>query len=93
MNATTNSVTGIRGALQPHLADLRVAVYGSGGAPSHHLALLALWGGRPEVIYADEIISGKLAQYDAVIFPGGGLAAMAGQLRPLGAAGMTALRS
>lgn len=74
-----------------HLSSLRVAVYASGGAPSHHLALLALWGGNPEVIYADEIVGGKLSEYDAVIFPGGGLAAMAGQLEPLGEAGMTAL--
>lgn len=87
------TVVDLRGLLEPHLADLRVAVYGSGGAPSHHLALLALWGGRPEVLYADEISGGRLEQYDAVIFPGGGLAAMAGQLEPLGAAGMTALRS
>lgn len=82
----------IRSKLEPHLSRLRVAVYASGGAPSHHLALLALWGGNPEVIYADEIVSGKLSEYDAVIFPGGGLAAMAGQLEPLGAAGLTALR-
>ncbi len=82
----------IRSALEPHLSRLRVAVYASGGAPPHHLALLALWGGKPEVIYADEIIDGKLSQYDAVIFPGGGRAAMAGQLEPLGAVGLSALR-
>ncbi len=82
----------IRTRLEPHLSGLRVAVYGSGGAPSHHLALLALWGGNAEVIYADEIVDGILSEYDAVIFPGGGFAAMAGQLEPLGAKGMTALR-
>ena len=85
-------VSEIRPALGPHLARLRVAVYASGGAPSHHLALIALWGGSPEVVSADEIISGRLADYDAVIFPGGGLAAMAGQLQPLGGAGLSALR-
>lgn len=82
----------IRSKLEPHLSGLRVAVYGSGGASSHHLALLTLWGGTPEVIYADDIVAGKLPEYDAVIFPGGGLAAMAGQLEPLGEKGMTALR-
>lgn len=82
----------LRQELGPHLSRLRVAVYGSGGAPSHHLALLALWGGNPEVIYADDIRDGNLSGYDAVIFPGGGLEAMAGQLAPLGAEGMTALR-
>ena len=85
-------VSEIRSMLGAHLSSLRVAVYASGGAPSHHLALLALWGGNPEVVYADEIIGGKLSEYDAVIFPGGGLAAMAGQLEPLGETGMTALR-
>ena len=82
----------LRSMLGCHLSSLRVAVYASGGAPSHHLALLALWGGNLEVIYADEIVGEKLSEYDAVIFPGGGLAAMAGQLEPLGEAGMTALR-
>ena len=85
-------VSKLRSALAPHLSRLRVAVYASGGAPSHHLALLALWGGNPEIIYADEIISGKLSEYDAVVFPGGGLAAMTGQLEPLGKTGMTTLR-
>lgn len=79
-------------SLRAHLASLRVAVYGSGGAPSHHLALLAHWGTTPYVVYAEDILAGRLGDYDAVIFPGGGLAAMAGQLNPLGVAGMTALR-
>ena len=87
-----SAMSEIRSTLGHYLSRLRVAVYASGGAPSHHLALLALWGGNPEVIYADEIIHGKLSEYDAVIFPGGGLTAMAGQLEPLGEAGMTALR-
>lgn len=79
-------------ALHEHLTSLRVAVYGSGGAPSHHLALLTHWGLYPHVVYAHDILSGRLTDYDAVIFPGGGLSAMAGQLTPLGAEGMTALR-
>ncbi len=79
-------------ALREHFKHLRVAVYGSGGAPSHHLALLAHWGLYPHVLLADDIRSGGLDTFDAVIFPGGGLAAMAGQLGPLGRAGMTTLR-
>lgn len=78
---------------RPHLKDLRVAVYGSGGAPSHHLALLALWGAQPRVIRAEEITASGLDNLDAVIFPGGGLLAMAGQLEPLGKAGIARLRA
>lgn len=85
-------ISNIRTELEPHLSKLRVAVYGSGGAPSQHLALLALWGGTPEVIHAGEIVAGGLTEYDAIIFPGGGLAAMAGQLEPLGERGIIALR-
>ncbi|MDX2004411.1 MAG: hypothetical protein SFU83_03960 [Meiothermus sp.] len=81
-----------RDHVQPHLGSLRVGVYASGGAPSHHIGLLALWGGKPTPVYADEIAAGKLSDFDAVIFPGGGLLAMAGQLKPMGAAGATNLR-
>lgn len=77
----------------PHLRNLRVAVYASGGAPAHHLALLALWGGLPGVIHAEEITAGGLDGLDAVIFPGGGLLAMAGQLEPLGAEGVAKVRA
>lgn len=79
--------------LRAHLGRLRVAVYASGGAPSHHLALLALWGGQPRVIHAEAIAEGGLEDFDAVIFPGGGLLAMAGQLGPLGEAGIAQIRA
>jgi len=77
---------------QEHVRSLRVAVYASGGAPAHHLALVALWGGQPNVIHAEGIANGTLTDYDAVIFPGGGLRAMTGQLEPLGKRGAEALR-
>jgi len=80
-------------SLRAHLGHLRVAVYASGGAPSHHLALLALWGGQPRVIHAEAIVQGGLEDFDAVIFPGGGLLAMAGQLGPLGEAGVAQIRA
>lgn len=84
--------TNLESKTRTHLANLRVAVYGSGGAPSHHLALIALWGGQPRVISAEEIAQGGLSNFDAVIFPGGGLRAMAGQLSPLGERGISQLR-
>lgn len=79
-------------SLREHFAHLQVAVYGSGGSPSHHLALLASWELYPHVVSAEHIRAGEIAHFDAVIFPGGGLAAMAGQLKPLGEEGMRALR-
>lgn len=82
----------LRSKTRPHLTGLRVAIYGSGGAPSHHLALLALWGGQPRVLNAKEIALGGLADFDVVVFPGGGLRAMAGQLSPLGERGIAELR-
>lgn len=87
-----NRWTQTRDSIQAHLSNLRVAVYASGGAPSHHLALIALWGGQPRVIHAEEIAQGGLDDFDAVIFPGGGLFAMAGQLNPLGEQGIAQIR-
>lgn len=81
-----------QGSIQNHLANLRVAVYASGGAPSHHIGLLALWGGNPQPIHAEDIAKGNLKNYDVVIFPGGGLFAMAGQLNPLGTEGVAQIR-
>ncbi|HWG84838.1 MAG TPA: hypothetical protein VNT60_05095 [Deinococcales bacterium] len=74
-------------SLGGRLARLRVGVYGSGGAPSHHVALVALWGGSPRVVTANDIRGGALDDLDALLFPGGGLNAMAGQLNPLGPEG------
>ncbi len=79
-------------AVQDHMGGLRIAVYGSGGAPSHHLGLVGLWGGSPRVIHANAIASGGLSNFDAVIFPGGGLFAMAGQINPLGPQGIAEVR-
>ncbi len=76
-----------RAALAPALRDLRVAVYASGGAPYHHAALVAQWGGVPEMLGADEILAGALTAYDVLVVPGGGMNAMRGLLAPLGEAG------
>ncbi|GAA3994449.1 hypothetical protein GCM10022631_00590 [Deinococcus rubellus] len=73
--------------LRPLLAKLRVAVYASAGSPFHHAALIAQWGGVPEMLGAAEIRGGALDAYDVLIVPGGGLNAMGGLLAPLGQPG------
>ncbi len=88
------------GALSAHhrgpsrrLEGLRVGVYGSGGAPWHHLALLALHGASVSVVRAEDVAAGRLDDLDVVVFPGGGALAMAGLLAPLGEAGAAAVRA
>jgi glutamine amidotransferase PdxT len=78
--------------MRPDLSELRVALYGSGGAPYHHAGLVALWGGDPVPLRADAIRNGALDGFDAIVFPGGGMRAMAGMLDPLGVEGAVAIR-
>ena len=73
--------------LRPLLGQLRIAVYASAGSPFHHAALIAQWGGVPEMLGAAEIRGGALDAYDVLIVPGGGLSAMGGLLAPLGGSG------
>lgn len=75
------------------LKNLHVGIYGSGGAPFHHAALIALWGGRPVPVRAEAIHAGILEQLDVLIFPGGGRQAMAGMLTPLGTQGAELIRN
>jgi hypothetical protein len=70
----------------------RVALYGSGGAPYHHAAILAQAGHRVSFVFPPDIEDGALAAFDAFVMPGGGYRAMQGQLEPLGAAGCRAIR-
>lgn len=74
------------------LGSLRVAVYGSGGAPFHHAALAAHFGAAPMVRTAEQIRSGGLDDTDVIVFPGGGAYAMGGMLDPLGVEGAKAIR-
>lgn len=74
------------------LANLRVGVYASSGAPWHHLALAAAHGARVSVVRAEDVRSGRLASVDVLIVPGGGALAMAGMTAPLGEEGATAIR-
>ena len=84
--------TGTRGPTR-RLAGLRVGVYGSGGAPWHHLALLALHGAAVAVVRAEDVAAGRLDDLDVVVFPGGGAFAMAGLIAPLGEDGARAVRA
>jgi glutamine amidotransferase-like uncharacterized protein len=70
----------------------RVALYGAGGAPYHHAAILAQAGHRVSFVLPQDIEDGALQVFDAFVMPGGGYRAMQGQLEPLGAAGCRAIR-
>lgn len=78
--------------LTPRLGRLRVGVYGSGGAPFHHLALAALFGAAARPVTAEAIRSGGLEGFDVLVVPGGGVLAMSGLLSPLGEDGARAVR-
>lgn len=82
----------IQRELRPVMPGVRAGVYASAGAPYHHAALVALWGGIPRMISANAIRQGALEQLDVLIVPGGGLRAMSGQLEPLGEDGTRAIR-
>jgi hypothetical protein len=69
-----------------------IGVYGSGGAPWHHLALAALHGAEVRPLRAEDVAAGRLAELDALVMPGGGALAMAGMLAPLGERGRIAIR-
>ncbi|MDF1523266.1 MAG: hypothetical protein P1P87_10660 [Trueperaceae bacterium] len=73
------------------LAGHTIGVYGSGGAPWHHLALAAAAGATVRPVRAEDVAAGRLAELDALIVPGGGAIAMAGLLAPLGEAGAEAI--
>lgn len=76
---------------RPPLGGRTVGVYGSGGAPWHHLALAAAFGADVVPVRAEDVAAGRLADLDALIVPGGGAIAMAGLLAPLGEAGAEAI--
>lgn len=71
----------------------QVALFASGGSPYHHRYVLAQAGIRADFLDAEQIRVGALAAYQALIVPGGGDHAMAGQLRPLGEEGCRAVAS
>jgi hypothetical protein len=70
----------------------RIALYGHGGSPYNHAALLARAGHRISFVFAPDIKAGLLESFDAFVMPGGAYLAMQGQLEPLGADGCRAIR-
>jgi hypothetical protein len=70
----------------------RIALYGGGGAPYHHAAILARAGHRVSFVFPSDIAAGALDAFDAFVMPGGGYLAMQGQLDPLGPDGCRAIR-
>jgi hypothetical protein len=70
----------------------RIAIYGGGGAPYHHAAILARAGHRVDFVFPVDILNGVLRGFDAFVMPGGGYRAMRGQIDPLGRAGARAIR-
>jgi hypothetical protein len=70
----------------------RVALYGGGGAPFNHAAILAAAGHEVEFVFPVDILAGALAGVDAFVMPGGGYFAMQGQLSPLGVEGCRTIR-
>ncbi|GIH21198.1 BPL-N domain-containing protein [Rugosimonospora africana] len=70
----------------------RIALYGAGGSPYHHAAILARAGHAVAFVFPADIIGGALAGFDAFVMPGGGYRAMQGQLEPLGAVGCRSIR-
>src|SRR5919206_2653535 len=69
----------------------RIAVYGAGGAPFHHAAVLRKAGHRVDFVFPCDILGGALAGFDVFVMPGGGYRAMFGQLEPLGTEGTRAI--
>jgi len=86
-DVSTTSLASPPGGRLMRLSRLRVALYGGGGAPFHHLALLSRLGFDCAFVTDQHVREGFLEGFDALVFPGGGWQAMHGQLNPLGEAG------
>lgn len=73
------------------LRPVRVGLYGGGGAPFNHAAILATCGFPVRFLNEADVHAGELATVDVFIMPGGGGRAMHGQLEPLGEDGCRAI--
>lgn len=70
---------------------VRVGLYGGGGAPFNHAAILATCGFGVTFLSDADIRAGRLQEVDVFLMPGGGERAMFGQLEPLGEEGCRAI--
>jgi Biotin-protein ligase, N terminal len=73
------------------LRAVRVGLYGGGGAPFNHAAILAACGFPVRFLSDAEVRAGALAEVDVFVIPGGGFRAMHGQIEPLGEEGCRAI--
>lgn len=69
------------------LKSIKIALYGGGGSPYHHMAVFNQLGFQTEFITDQHIRDGFLEEFDVLLMPGGGWQAMNGQLDPLGEEG------
>src|ERR1700684_1444110 len=58
----------------------RIALYGSGGSPYHHAAILARAGHATGFVFPRDIEAGALDGFDAFVMPGGGYLGLGGRL-------------
>ncbi len=82
---------GSSGLLATPLAPMHVGLYGGGGAPFNHAAVLAACGFSLRFVSDADILGGALNTVDALVVPGGGFRAMHGQIEPLGEDGTRAI--
>lgn len=70
---------------------VRVGVYGGGGAPFNHVAVLTECGFPVEFLSDSEVRAGQLENVDVLVMPGGGARSVIGQVEPLGSDGCLAI--
>jgi hypothetical protein len=69
----------------------RVALYGAGGSPYNHAAILAQAGHDVAFVFPPDVAESALTGFDVFVMPGGGYRSMVGQLEPLGPEGCRAV--
>jgi glutamine amidotransferase-like uncharacterized protein len=69
----------------------KIAIYGGGGAPYHHIGVFARAGHSVSILFPSEVRPDILASFDAFVIPGGGYDGMRGQIDPLGKDGVEAI--
>lgn len=90
-DATLSPLTDTDRIVAAPLRLTRVGLYGGGGAPFNHAAILAESGFPVRFLSDAEVRAGKLAEVDVFVMPGGGFRAMHGQIEPLGDEGCRAI--
>ena len=84
-------IDGAAGVVAAPVGQIRIGLYGGGGAPMNQAAILAACGFPVRFLTDAEVRAGGLAEFDVFIMPGGGTRAMNGQIEPLGEEGARAI--